>query len=188
MVLSKKVQLCKNDSVFLLPPATKLGQGYVFTRICDSVHRGGLPDIPPGADNPQTRYTPWEQTPPQTRYTPLGADTPMDQVHPPRTNTPQSRHPLEQTCPYGADTPLRADTPQADTPPSRPPPGPSTSPGSRHPPDKVHPPRADTPPGSRHPPWRRACWEIRSTRVRYASYWNAILFVFFLYLWRFRPR
>ena len=24
----------------LLPPATKLGQGYVFTRVCDSVHRG----------------------------------------------------------------------------------------------------------------------------------------------------
>ena len=31
------------------------------------------------------------------------------------------------------------------------------------------PPRADTPPC-------RACWEIRSTRMRYASYWNAILF------------
>ena len=24
----------------LLPPATKLGQGYIFTGICDSVHRG----------------------------------------------------------------------------------------------------------------------------------------------------
>ena len=24
----------------LLPPAMKLGQGYVFTRVCDSVHRG----------------------------------------------------------------------------------------------------------------------------------------------------
>ena len=24
----------------LLPPATKLGQGYVFTGVCDSVHRG----------------------------------------------------------------------------------------------------------------------------------------------------
>ena len=28
--------------MFLLPPATKLGQGYVFTRVCDSVHRGGV--------------------------------------------------------------------------------------------------------------------------------------------------
>ena len=26
---------------YSLPPATKLGQGYVFTRVCDSVHRGG---------------------------------------------------------------------------------------------------------------------------------------------------
>ena len=25
-----------------LPPATKLGQGYVFTGVCDSVHRGGI--------------------------------------------------------------------------------------------------------------------------------------------------
>ena len=24
------------------PPATKLGQGYVFTRVCDSVHGGGV--------------------------------------------------------------------------------------------------------------------------------------------------
>ena len=26
--------------VVLLPPATKLGQGYIFTGVCDSVHRG----------------------------------------------------------------------------------------------------------------------------------------------------
>ena len=26
----------------LLPPATKLGQGYIFTGVCDSVHRGGV--------------------------------------------------------------------------------------------------------------------------------------------------
>ena len=25
----------------LLPPATKLGQGYIFTGVCDSVHGGG---------------------------------------------------------------------------------------------------------------------------------------------------
>ena len=28
-----------SDSLFL-PPATKLGQGYVFTHVCDSIHRG----------------------------------------------------------------------------------------------------------------------------------------------------
>ena len=55
-----------------------------------------------------------------------------------------------------------------------------------HPP--THPPGADpflceqTPPRPRgrpppfRPPQRKACWEIRSTRGRYASYWNAILF------------
>ena len=40
-----------------------------------------------------------------------------------------------------------------------------------------------TPPGSRHPPradtpLHSACWEIRSTSGRYASYWNAIFFLF----------
>ena len=38
-----------------------------------------------------------------------------------------------------------------------------TSPLSRHPPEQT-------------PPQGRACWEIRSTRGRYASYWNAVLF------------
>ena len=47
-----------------------------------------------------------------------------------------------------------------------------------HPPRSRHPPGADPPeqtPRTR-PPWCRACWEIRSTHGRYASYWNAILF------------
>ena len=42
--------------------------------------------------------------------------------------------------------------------------------------DQVHPPGPGTPPGTRYTPWCRACWEIRSTRRQYASYWNAILF------------
>ena len=45
-----------------LPPAMKLGQGYVFTHVCDSVHRGGLPQCMLG-------YTAWEQTP-KTRHPP----------------------------------------------------------------------------------------------------------------------
>ena len=49
------------------------------------------------------------------------------------------------------------------------------------------PPRDQAPPPSRHPtragtpqkqaPPSRACWEIQSTSGRYASYWNAILFL-----------
>ena len=35
-------------TVAYLPPATKLGQGYVFTRVCDSVHRGVSRPTPMG--------------------------------------------------------------------------------------------------------------------------------------------
>ena len=78
-------------SSLLLPPATKLGQGYVFTGVCDS-----------------------------------------DSVH------------------GGVSASVHAGIP--------------------HPPEQTHPPKQT-------PPQRRACWEIRSTRGRYASYWNAILFI-----------
>ena len=84
------------------------------------------------------------------------------------TTTPQEQTPLQQT------------PPTADTPRSRhPTPREQTTPQSRQ------PPRADTPPGADSPappgvdtPQHRACWEIRSTRGRYASYWNAILLFF----------
>ena len=87
--------------------------------------------------------------PPPQEQTPPRADTPLEQ-------TPPSRHPpLEQT-------PLGTDPPGADPL------------GNRHPLGADTPPQEQTPPGNRHPP-NRACWEIRSTRGRYASYWNAIL-------------
>ena len=130
--------------IALLPPATKLGQGYVFTAVCDSVNRGGGgTSCPPRADTPHPHPPIAEPPPPE--QTPLGAEA-LPQSRPPR-----SRHPPEQTPP-GADTPLGADPP----------------------PKQNHPP-----PRSRHPlppPTRRAWCEIRSTRGRYASYWNAILF------------
>ena len=50
-------------------------------------------------------------------------------------------------------------------------------PGTMHPPPgTTHPPSGPCTPREQCPPPRRACWEIRSTRGRYASYWNAILF------------
>ena len=65
----------------LLPPATKLGQGYVFTGVCSSVHRGGSASVHAGIPHPLSRRpTPPEQTPP-------GAD-------PPGSRHPWSRHPL----------------------------------------------------------------------------------------------
>ena len=36
-------------AIVLLPHATKLGQGYIFTGVCDSVHRGGCL-LPGGGD------------------------------------------------------------------------------------------------------------------------------------------
>ena len=47
-------------------------------------------------------------------------------------------------------------------------------PGQVPPPGQVHP-RASTPPWAGTPPESSACWEIRATSGRYASYWNAFL-------------
>ena len=73
----------------LLPPATKLRQGYIFTGVCDSVHReGGVPGQvhpPLGPGTPPSRD---QVHPPGTRYIPRTRYTPWDQVHPPGTGTP----------------------------------------------------------------------------------------------------
>ena len=96
---------------------------------------------------PGTRYTPGPGTPPRPGTPPQTRYTPRDQVHSP---------PPDQVHPPGPGTL---------------PPGPGTPPTRYTPPDQV-PPRDQV-----HPPPRgRTCWEIRSTRGRYASYWNAILF------------
>ena len=43
--------------------------------------------------------------------------------------------------------------------------------------DHVHPPWDQVHPQDQvHPPGSSACWEIRATSGRYASYWNAYLF------------
>ena len=89
-----------------LPAATKLGQGNVFTGICDSVNRGVCLSAcwdTPQDQAPQSRHPP-EQTPPRadppradcpgTR--PSRADTPPRSRHPPR-----SRPPWKQTPVYG---------------------------------------------------------------------------------------
>ena len=125
-----------------LPPTNEVCEGYVFTRVCHSVHRGG---------------STWAGTP-QTRY------TPRDQVHPPGSGTP----PWDQIHPLGPGTP----------------PGPGTLPW-----DQVHPLGPGTPnriwytqwdqvqpPPTRYTPGSSACWEIRATSGRYASYWNAFWF------------
>ena len=57
--------------------------------------------------------------------------------------------------------------------------GPGTPSRTRHPRSR-HPLGPGTPLGADTTPLHSACWEIRSTSRRYASYWNAILFIYFL--------
>ena len=89
----------------LIPAATKLGQGNVFTGVCDSVNRGVSASVHAGIHPPGSRH-PLEQTPP-SRHRPTWSRHP-----------PSSRHPHQSRHPQGADTPLGADTPfpGADTP------------------------------------------------------------------------
>ena len=105
--------------LIFLPAATKLGQGNIFTSVCQefcpqggrvsaSVHAGIHPlgaDIPPGAD------TPPEQTPPQSRH-PRSRHSPR--ADPPEQTLPQSRPPRVDT-PQEQTTPL--PPPRADPPP-----------------------------------------------------------------------
>ena len=97
----------------LLLAATKLGQGNVFTGICDSVHRGCLPQCMLGCHpltpHPQEQTPRWEQTPP--RSTPPPEQTP---------NCDQTL-PREQTPPWEADTPWEETHPLEWMPPRAPP-------------------------------------------------------------------
>ena len=95
---------------------------------------------------------------------PSGQVHPPDQVHSPWAGTPpQTRYtPPRQVHPPGGGpgTPLRQVHPPKD----------QVHPPGRYPPDQVHLQTRYTPPGS------IACWQIRATSGRYASYWNAFLF------------
>ena len=82
----------------LLPPATKLGQGYVFTGVCHSVNRGGSAHtpFPPGSRHPLLVQTPPPRSrPPRADTPPPGADTPPPGSRHP--HPPGSRHPPEHS-------------------------------------------------------------------------------------------
>ena len=76
---SPRVFCGTNFSRYLLPAATKLGQGNVFTGVCDSVHSGGGGGVCLSAW--------WDTTPPRSRH-PLGADPPPRPDTPPRAAIP----------------------------------------------------------------------------------------------------
>ena len=92
----------KHSPEALLPAATKLGQGNVFTGVCDSVHRVGVSaSVHAGADTPQSRH-PLEQQPPRSRHPPRADTSPWEQTpHPEQTPPPGSRPPGKQTTAYG---------------------------------------------------------------------------------------
>ena len=134
----------------LLPLATKLGQGYIFTGVCHSVNRGGV-----------CLSACWDAMSP-------GKQTPLGRRHPPRGRPPRKQTSPQKHMPPEADTPpgsrphLEADTHQKQTSPR------STSPGSRPPQRQTPPgsrhPQKQTPPRSRHPPGSRPPWKVDNPR------------------------
>ena len=94
-------------SSMLLPCATYLRQGNVFTHVCHSVHRADTP----WADTPrQTPPPTWADTPTPWADTSPWADTPLGRHH------PMGRHPLSRHQPLGRHHPLGRHPPRADTP------------------------------------------------------------------------
>ena len=113
---------CFHSNMVYYRPQRSSGQGYVFTRVCDSVHRGVVClSACWDTTTPRSRH-PWEQTPPGSRpprsrnppeQTPSGADTSWEQT-PPDQKPPWSRHlpgadtPPEQTSPQKVDSSIRS--------------------------------------------------------------------------------
>ena len=71
--------------------------------------------------------------------------------------------------------PPGADHPHPPTTRSKPPPGRRPTPREQNPPWSRHPPDADTPPPEQTPPGSR----LQSMSGRYASYWNAYLYLLY---------
>ena len=92
---------------WLLPASAKLGQGNIFTSVCQEFCTQGGPASmhaemqPPGPDPPGSR-PPWSRPPREQTPPPPGAD------NPPGADTPQNRHPPGPETPPGADTSIRS--------------------------------------------------------------------------------
>ena len=151
--------MLSNVLIIYLPAATKLGQGNIFTSVCQEFcPRGGV------CLSACLDISPQEQTPPREQMPP-----PPDQAGHPWTR---------QTPPGPGRPPWTRWTPQKrQTPPGRHPPDQAEPPGPGGPSGPGRPPLADTlPPRPGRPPPREADSRIRSTSGRYASYWNAFLY------------
>ena len=85
--------MCLSPSFNIYRPQRSCGQGYVFTRVCDSVHRGGVS----GQGEPPQ---PGQGEPPQSRHPPPGKHTPAYGQRAAGTH-PTGMH----SCPPGKHTP-----------------------------------------------------------------------------------
>ena len=92
----------------LLPSATKLRQGNVFTPGCHSVHRGVSASVHAGI------HTPLEEAPTHQKHTPR-TDNPPRQTPPPQAFPSPLKHPPAHA--FSRHPRLGRHTPQADTPP-----------------------------------------------------------------------
>ena len=65
-------------------PQRSCGQAYVFTRVCDSLHRGGLPQCMLGYHPREGSTPPGKEAAPRER-----AHPPRKEAHPPEGSTPR---------------------------------------------------------------------------------------------------
>ena len=143
---------CENNE-FYYRPQRSCGQGYVFTRVCDSVHGGGFSLPGPEGISGQAPPPDLAGRPPPPPQTWQGEPPPDLAGRKP----PQTR----QTPPD-----LAGRTPPKPPPPHPGPGRPSLDLAGRTPLPRI-----------RQTPREEDC-SIRSMSGRYASYWNAFLFVF----------
>ena len=89
-----------------LPAATKLGQGNVFTGVCDSVNRGGVCLSACWWDTTTTTTHPRIRPPPLEQISPLEQTPPPEQT-PPGLDRPEQTPP-DQTPPREADSRIQS--------------------------------------------------------------------------------
>ena len=94
----------------LLPLATKLRQGNVFTPVCDCIHGEVSVRVTPWTETPVWTETPLDRAPPGQRP-PFWTETRL------WTETPGQRTPSEQRCPLDREPPLDRDPPCTEMPP-----------------------------------------------------------------------
>ena len=141
----------------LLPPANVVCEGYVFTGVCLST--GG---VSREGGTPQKEASPWQGVPP-----PPGRRHPPGIENPPEGGTSLARRPPGRRHPPAR----RPPTPWKEAPPQKEaPPGKETPLPRRSIPLKEAPPSKETP-GNRHTAPHGYCCR------RYASYWNAFLYL-----------